>query len=173
MTQLSFQPALDPLHAIYRLLRLREVVREAAPLELEHVRVLDFYLIFPFKISEIRLRREDKEIRRVSNEYAAQKPYGNQPEGVVLFERMRPMQKVALQTLALRGFTDSLSFKAGLLKFTGLPTPLQISDRIREANVRDRKLLDALTVFAYSYEFHGPNGLKARTGLLEYRYDAV
>ena len=83
------------------------------------------------------------------------------------------MQKVAFQTLSLRGFIDSLEFKAGMLRFTTLPTPSEIFERVHEANFRDENLLKALRVFAYSYPFHGPEGLKARTGLLEYRYDAI
>jgi hypothetical protein len=55
MIQLSFQPAYDAYHTIFRLMRLRIVLTSAGPIPLDELRVLDFFLLFPYLIEHIRL----------------------------------------------------------------------------------------------------------------------
>ena len=107
MIQLSYQPAFDPLHAVFRLTRLSKMLGKAGPLPKDTIRILDFFLLFPFRISEMRLKRQHVAFRKIAANFASSKPYGDQPEGRVLFERMEVMQMAALQTLAAKGFIDS------------------------------------------------------------------
>jgi hypothetical protein len=51
--------------------------------------------------------------------------------------------------------------------------PRGLADRIKGVNGLDGELLAALRVLVTEYPLEGGDGLKARTGLLEYRYDAV
>src|SRR5262245_31866200 len=80
MIQLTFQPAFDPYHAVFRALRLRPLATKEHSLHRDHMRILDFYLLFPFRIDGIRLRREDRKYRRLATEYERSRPYGEQPE---------------------------------------------------------------------------------------------
>lgn len=172
MTQLSFQPALDPLHAVFRILRLRSIIASRGPMETDHVRILDFYLLFPFRIKAIRFKREDKAVRKLTPSFDSLTPYVNPPEDRVLFRRMLPMQGAALQTLASRSLISADYLSDGRVTVTDVPPPPGLAQRLNEANMRDEGVLNILNLLA-SYELHGPDGLKARTGLLEYRYDAV
>jgi len=171
--RLSFQPALDPLHAVFRLLRLHALIRRLGSLEIDQIRILDFYLIFPFRIAEIRLRREHVRFRKIAAPYGLTKPYGFQPEDRVLFERMRPIQWVALEALAAKGFISSSDLEKGLVRFTERPIPTELMARIDEANYADKKLFEVLELLVSEYPLHGVDGLKARSGLLEFRYDAA
>jgi hypothetical protein len=173
MIQLAYQPALEPFHSIYRLLRLRPVVAASGPLSRDHVRILDFYLVFPFRIGEIRLLQQHRKYRRLGSDYAATKPYGEQPEDLMLFSRMEPFQTVAMETLASHRILDSAELRTGIVAPTDANIPEELSERVVSANAHDEALMEFLRVLATEYQLSGSGGLKDRTGLLEYRYDAV
>src|SRR5229473_1533980 len=157
MSQLVFQPALDALHAAFRLLRLRPILN-GQHLSRDHVRILDFYLIFPFRIRAIRLAPTHQKFKKLAEKYAYLTPYGEQPDGPLLFQRMEPMQTAAL--------------KSDAVEPTAQPVPHEIAVRTEILNAEQADLIEFLSLLASDYELSGDNGLKARTGLLEHRYDA-
>ena len=80
MMQLSFQPAFDPLHTTFRILRSLEVVKNIKSVHRDLLRIMDFYLLFPYRINEIRLAPADRPFKRLAITYAKTKPYGEQPK---------------------------------------------------------------------------------------------
>lgn len=172
MIQLSFQPALDPLHAAFRLLRIRSILIPRGPLEIDHVRILDFYLSFPFRIVGVRLKQGDSRLRALARKYANHTPYGEQPDDRSLLVRMRPMQLAALETLSAKFLIDGDLLETGKVQVTQTLPPAGLMTIVDETNAQDEQLLTILDALA-AYELHGPDGLKARSGLLEHRYDAI
>lgn len=173
MIQLTFQPAFDPFHAVFRSLRLRPIIQKHGPLHRDHVRVLDFYLLFPFRIEGIRLAPKHRKYRKLAEDYEAKKPYGNQPEDRSVFGRMEHMQLTALDTLAKKNLIVPERWADGEVSATATSIPVPLGPRVEEANAQEADLLAFLEVLVTYYEFLGPNGLKDRTKLLEARYDAV
>jgi hypothetical protein len=173
MIQLTYEPALDPFHAVYRVLRLRSIIANCGPLPRDHVRILDFYQLFPFCIDHIRLARQHRRFRKLASDYKAAAPYGDQPEDRILFNRMEPMQIAALETLATHGLIDPEQWNIGEVRTTESRIPEALAGRIEAANEHDRELHAFLSVLASEYNLTGVNGLKDRTGLMEYRHDAV
>jgi hypothetical protein len=171
--QLSYQPAFDPLHAVFRLTRLSQIVATTGPLPKDTVRILDFFLLFPFRISEMRMKRDHTGFRRIAKRFASSKPYGDQPEGRVLLERMEVMQMAALQTLASKGFIDATELSRDRVKATVAEFPAQYRARIEEKNLQEADLISFLSILAADYPLLGEDGLKARSRLMEYRYDAI
>ena len=51
-------------------------------------RICDFYLLFPFRLGEITLRKDDIWIRQTGKSYRDAVPYGVQPDAKTLFDRM-------------------------------------------------------------------------------------
>lgn len=172
MIQLSYQAALDPFHALFRLLRLWPILSKG-PLPRETVRILDFYLLFPFRIGEIKIAKRHLHFRRLAKTYAHTKPYGEQPEGRAILNRMEPIQNAALNTLAANGFIDTDRLLLGEVRVTDVPIPDDIASRVNAANSNQVDLMEFLGLLASDYNLLGPDGLKDRTGLLEYRYDPV
>lgn len=172
MIQLSYQAALDPFHALFRLFRLWPILSKGA-LPRETVRILDFYLLFPFRIREIRISKLHLKYRRLARTYVHTKPYGEQPEGRTVLNRMEPMQIAALNTLAANSFLDSDRLLLGEVRVTDAPVPDDIAPRVSAANARQADLMEFLGILASAYNLLGSDGLKDRTGLLEYRYDPV
>jgi hypothetical protein len=173
MNQLIFQPSLDPLHAVFRYLRLRELFSASKRISRDHSRLLDFYLLFPFRISAIRLARNHQKYKKLADKYRLLKPYGEQPDGPLMLQRMEPMQSAALETLASKSYLDLDKLRHDLVATTGLSLPPPIKERVAVLNEDQADLLEFLSILSSEYEILGENGLKARTGLMEYRYDAI
>jgi hypothetical protein len=173
MTQLTYEPAFDAFHAAFRVLRLLPFLTGSKPLHRDHMRILDFYQLFPHRIEGIRLMPQHRKYRRLASAYESKRPYGEQPDDRLLFGRMEPLQTTALDTLAARGFVDEEKWKRGDVATTDKPLPDELSRRIAEANDADAELEAFLRILGTEYELGGVNGLKARTGLLEYRQDAI
>lgn len=173
MMQISYQPAFDPYYAVYRLLRLRQVVLINQKLHRDHLKILDFYLQFPFRIDDLRLQQSDRKYRRLAKEYLRSKPYGDLPDDRILFNRMSPIQSAALDTLAVKGLIDRNLYDSGTVKSADTHIPPHLLERINADNAEQSGLMSFLITLATDYELLGSNGLKDRSGLMDHRYDAV
>lgn len=173
MTQLVYQPAFDPHNTAFRLLRLRNGVAFTNPIPFEGIRILDFFLLFPFLIGDVKLKQKDRKFRALAKNYNYLRPYARMPESSQLLERMRPFQLAAAKRLAGSEFLDADSWKEGVFATTDVALPPQLKEAVSNANAEQSDLLDMLSEFANGYPLSGPDGLKARSGLLEFRYDTV
>ncbi|TYL90748.1 hypothetical protein FXB40_32190 [Bradyrhizobium rifense] len=173
MIQLSYQPAFDPYHTMYRLIRILVALGDTTSLLVDHIRILDFYFLFPFEIAHIRLTPQHRRFRSTAQTYEERRPYGNQPEDVLIFDRMKPMQLAALDTLATKGIIDPEAWQRGMVIRTKVPIPVDLCARVNNANAADSQLMEMIVALATEYSLLGRDGLKARTGLLEHRYDAA
>ena len=86
---------------------------------------------------------------------------------------MEPMQIAALETLASRNILEPKLFKESKVQLLLDAVPTELAARAAQANEADQSLIEFLAVFATEYEFLGDNGIKARSGLMEFRYDAI
>ena len=173
MIQLRYEPGFDAFHAAFRLLRLRPIIARSGPLHRDHVRIIDFYQLFPYRIEDIRLKPQHRRFHNLAKAYESKRPYGKQPNDRLLFDRMERLQLTALDTLAARGFIDSECWKRSEVGATQIDYPDALAARIGALNQSEADLESFLNVLGSEYELTGPNGLKARTGLMEYRQDAV
>lgn len=173
MMLISYEPAFDPAHAMFRALRLREGVLQDTRVPKDLFRVLDFYLLFPDRLKNVRLRNEHRRIKGIAERQQWQAPYGPRPDDQTLLRRMEPFTDVAVEHLAERGFLDRSALDDGWVLTTGETVPPSLAERIAALTKTNGELLAALHVLATEYPFEGGDGLKSRTGLLEYRYDAV
>jgi hypothetical protein len=173
MIQLTYEPALDPYHTTFRLLRLRPTIAHHGPLHRDHVRILDFYQLYPFRIDEIRLMQKHRRFRRLAEKYESVRPYGEQPDSRFLFSRMEPIQVAALDTLAGQNIFSPARWQFNEVEAADGPIAPELLDRLRDLHKQDEELEDFIRVLASDYSLSGSDGLKARTALLEYRHDAA
>ena len=170
LIQLSFEPAYDAYHTIFRVNRLLPLAK-ASPIEHDKLRIMDFYLCFPALIDQLRLKSEDRRFRRLAQ---SQRPsYAGRPEGRLAFNRMQPTQAAAVQTLALSGHLSSRALELGWVEASGKEIPADLARRIDSLNREESELIEFLGRLATDYPLSGVNGLKHRSALMEYRYDAV
>lgn len=171
MIQLAFEPAFDPFHAVFRVLRQVEY-RGGVGVDIRRAKILDVYMVEPVRCLEIRLPGAAKKSARQA---AVHQPatYGQRPSTTVLFSRMTPMQDAAIQTLVLQGVLDGDAYGQGFLLRGETSLPENLTGRLAEANGVQATLMNFLGPVLDGVPLDGVNGLKARTGLGEFRYDIV
>ena len=168
VTQLVYHPAFDPYNAALRLLRLLSA--SPKPLDRTSLRILDFYVLFPEELSQARLTTALRsKVRRLNSE--PRYPYDRLPAQQPLFARMEPSFDAALQTLIAKGLAARSTEETYALVSENVPTSLL--EIARKRNEAEAGLIEVLVEVGTSFEGLGANGLKDRTGLAEYRYDAV
>lgn len=171
MKYLSFQPGFDVYHTEFRILRILSFVGRQK-IYVDQIRILDFYLLYFFRMTAVKLARGHRSIRTLAKSLSVPR-YEVQPDDKVLFLRMSSIQGVALQSLAWNGYLQIDDLRSGLVLRSDKELPVALSGRIAEVNLRDEKIMKALQAILTDYPFKGVGGLKERTGLLEYRYDSV
>jgi hypothetical protein len=171
MIQLAFEPAFDPFHAAFRILRHTDY-RAGGPVSIERAKMLDVYLLEPIRCLEIRLSGAFKKAARQASVHQPA-VYGHRPSTPVFFSRMSPMQDAAIQTLVLQGFLDGDAYGQGQLLKGDIPLPEGLASRIRRTNIAQASLMTFLCTILDDVPLDGPKGLKSRTGLGEFRYDPV
>lgn len=166
-----YNQAFDINHAIFRITSLLSFYKGES-LEIERLRIWDFYLAFPREVSNIRFgnEKEDNEVKKLF-------PKKDNPYEVIsnpnkLFGRMQPYQLIAIKTLASYGVINKDYFQ--LNRITKVNKDL-LTDYLKEnASFSERELniIKIMTSYFNFMPLYGTKGLKSRTNLLEYKYDA-
>ncbi|HEX8047492.1 ABC-three component system middle component 5 [Rhizobium sp.] len=173
MTQLTYNEAFDPYHAAFRFLRLHLACDVTARVPFDTIRILDFYLLFPFRLQSMKLFSQDTSWRKVSKSYEEQAPYGAMPDDNIVFSRMEPFQRAAASSLVISGYLAPKAWDQNEVQFTKEAIPDALRLRCSELNARMSDVVEILCQIKARYPLGGRDGLKDRTGLLEYRYDPV
>jgi len=173
MTQLTYNEAFDPYHTVFRFLRLREGCNIKKALHFDVLRILDFYLLFPFRIQGMSLHSEDIGWRGISRSYANLTPYGEIPDDLSIFSKMEPFQRAAVTSLCNVGALSEEAWSKDEVLFEEIELNENLILRCKELNHSMADILDILSAIIEHYPLLGRNGLKDRTGLLEFRYDAI
>lgn len=169
MTQLIYHPAFDPYNALLRSIR----VLAALPLGIDPLtlRILDFYLLFPERLINIRLTTQ---LRSAVRKLEAQPryPYDRLPASRNIFERMASSFDAALQTMTARGLISSDEY-TNHVNLRVETVPAELFALALSQNESEGKLMSILVTLAAEFPLAGTNGIKDRSGLAEYRYDVV
>jgi len=173
MTQLTYNEAFDPYHAVFRLIRLHVACDVTIRLPFDTVRILDFYLLFPFRLQALRLFSQDTAWRKVSRGYEEMAPYGTMPDDNSLFSRMEPFHRAAVASLVRSGHLSPEAWTANEVQFTAEEIPISVTKRCVELNSRNADIIEILCELKARYPLLGRDGLKDRSGLLEFRYDTI
>ncbi|MEF3135385.1 hypothetical protein OS035_28460 [Rhizobium sp. 268] len=173
MNQIVYQEALDPYHAVFRILRILQLNEREEALAVDHLRVLDFYVLFPFRISTFRFRRKHSGFKQLGVRYEHARPYGEWPDEKALIARMQPIQLAALATLGRVEIIDAPKLTRGLVLLIGDLPNGELEARVTDQNAANPELSAFLKTLINEYPTAGQDGIKSRSGLLEYRYDAT
>lgn len=175
MKPLAYDSAYDPYHTAFRMMRLC-LYDATSELKVPKFRILDFYLNFPFLLKKYQNEPLPKggkgQLNKINFEQYPE-PYSDLPESQVIFRQMEVIQEAAMQTLCARNIIDENKFKAGFVSIQSNNIPDELKAKLEERNLEHENLLGFLVNFLGKIELEGSKGLKARTSLLEHRYDAV
>jgi hypothetical protein len=138
----------------------------------EQLRLFDFLLLFPEFISTFRLSSTLRS-RLKKVEYRRRFRYEERPPALRLFDEMDLSFEAALQTLKAKGIVEVADADTGAFGLMADAVPERLSALAAKRNADAEPLLGYLIELNASFPFYGPDGLKARSGLLEFRYDVV
>lgn len=165
---LTYNPAYDLYHCAYRILKILNFLPNEE-YRIETIRIIDFFVLFPEQIADITLPAR---YRKLKNILATQKnSYNDIPNKKRIFRELEKFQILAIESLAGMGFLDPHTIKSGFVKKSNKQLPDDIYEMIERDESKNitREYINILA----SFDLLGPNGLKARTKLMEYKYDAI
>lgn len=166
---LIYSPAFDVSHCIFRMFFIINILDELSTIEVEKIQIIDFYLTYPACIKEFKFPNEIIEIK--DNFKDIRKEYRNPINNNETFKKINVLQKKALMNIVSQGFLDIESFKDGYIKRTKKNIPYDLRINLSNFTFYGNKLLPLLLVVNFlDIELNGDKGLKARSGLMEYRY---
>ncbi|MDD3005610.1 ABC-three component system middle component 5 [Flavobacterium sp.] len=166
---LVYHSAFDMYHSVYRMIQLLNNLKRDY-VELERLRIWDYYLAFPNEMTKIKFQKEANDIKKLFPDKP--NPYELVLDGKIIFEKMRPYQMTALKTLASHGLIDKAYLSEN--RITKIKTTLsdEVIGKFEELSERESNIIKIMTTYFHNMPLYGEGGLKERTNLLEYRYDA-
>jgi len=169
-----YNQAFDLYHAVYRMLQLLTHFNKKEYVEVDRLRIWDFYVLFPSKIHEIKLKRSESDIRKLLKQYVSKKenPYDIILENRKMFERIRPYQISALHCLASYGIIDKELLKENRVSIISKKLLEDYTNKFEELSAKEKNLIAILTSHFYNISMFGADGLKDRTNLMVSKYDA-
>jgi len=162
---LVYHPAFDIYNCAFRMLQLLSLMEESE-IELDKLRIWDFYLTFPNEARQITFPRDLFELRKIFKN-KPDNPYEDLIDPKRIAERMDPYQLSALRYLASYGLIDNNLFQKNIVKRTEKALPSELQQKLSEINTEKENIIKLVKGF----NFLALRGLKERTGLLEFRYD--
>lgn len=138
---LIYSQAYDLYHTMFRILQIMEKSKQ--DLEVDKLRILDFYLAFPAELLEIRsfvgFKKYERFLKAESNSY----------ERVIdrkrLFFKMEHIQISAMKALISYDLFDANEFKNSKIKRTDVNLSESLSSRIKKANEENQNLITLIT----------------------------
>lgn len=169
-----YNQAFDLYHSIFRIIHLLKKFDDGVTIETERIRIWDFYFLFPNKIQDIRLKRDEADIRKLRKQFIKESnnPYEQITENRKVFEKIRPYQLAALNCMASYGIIDKLSLSQQQVKIVNKSILNRFAENFEELTPKERNTVALMTSHFYMMSLFGTEGLKSRTDLVESKYDA-
>lgn len=165
---LLYHPFYDARHCVFRILRLLEEVGHVE-VEMQRLRIWDFYLLFPTALLQTRFPRGSVGLRRkIQN---LQTSYDILPDPKRAFARLEVVQSAALGHLSSLGLIRADLLRADKVQRTEARIPQDLQSQIKKRNGEDILIISFLTTVYLDLELYGTTGLRQRTDLFDYRYD--
>lgn len=168
-----YNPAFDPFNGIYRMLLILENFKDEEYVEVDRLRIYDFYLLFPYKAYKIRLKPTETEFRKQLRRFIDPKknPYNESTNDRRLFEQLRPYQMIALSHIASYGLISPEHLLSQQVKVVDAEKMRAVMSQLGEMPKSEHNVISWLNLCFRTTPLCGVYGLKYRTQLLEYKYD--
>jgi hypothetical protein len=160
---LVYHPAFDSYHCLFRSISILEVCGQC---EVERLRILDFCLSFPTTVVKFRLPPGRSAVKKAA--LAESNPYRDPISPRAMFANLAAIQMAAFSCLAATGLA---TLDAGVLTRTQTALPEAIRERCLSMQAKESTFFNTLLSQLNALPLLGPDGLKARSELMEFRYD--
>jgi hypothetical protein len=138
-------------------------------IDLQLLRVLDFFVIFPHFLKSISFPRGMGMPKKLLQ--SIPDPYENVLNRHRVMNDLGGIQDSAIHYLVAKGLLDRDLYEGNILKRTDLSMPGEITKNLYDNSVLDEPWFVYLMTKFHQIDFFGDKGMKFRTNLMEYRYD--
>lgn len=169
-----YQKAFDLYHTVYRMIKLLAHFKQDGLIEIDRLRIWDYYLLYPNKMDKIRLKRNEKDIKKLIRNFILTKdnPYEMVINDRKMFEKIKPYQMAAIKCLASYGIINKDYLQENRISNINKDIFADYSEDFKKLSDQEENAIKLLTSHFYQISLFGGDGLKSRTGLLESKYDA-
>ena len=168
-----YNQAFDMYHTIFRFLQLLNRFDGEVVIEVERLRIWDFYMLFPNKIHTIYLKQEESDLKKLLKQFVKENknPYEIIAEDRKVFEKIKPYQLSALNSIASYGIIDKSVLNQQRILITNKDLLNEFINNFEELPATEKNIISFMTGHFYQMSMFGKNGLKQRTKLMESKYD--
>ena len=136
--------------------------------EIDRMRIWDFYFVFPLETKNISMTRDLWSFKGIPYE---PNTYEELVDPQRVFDRMKPFQLTAYKCLAACGLIDSEELTEGRIKMSSKTIPTELGQNMQSLDEPQEHAIKVIAGPLSSFPLSGPGGLKARTRLLDFKYD--
>ena len=166
---LIYHPAFDASHCAFRILKLFNTLSDIDFLELDRIKIIDFYIVFPKTMKYIKYpqnidsKKIRKELNLINNTYRpCRNPY-------LISKKMSIIQDKVLSILVTNEY----------LSFNNLDNSYSKGQKFNQLSLKSTLFENSLKYeievlvlkFLLTHPINNKDGLKDRTSLMEFRYD--
>jgi len=167
---LLYHPMYDPYHCAYRILTVLESV-QSDRIEIERIRIADFFFLFPHLVGTIVLPQGTQKIRSVARKLE------NNYVGVInskrAYEQLKHIQLTTLRGLAARGILVPDPLVDGWVQRSSEDLRSDVRQIVENSALNMNDVQKFVVDVLVQLPLAGKGGLKNRSGLSEYRYDVI
>ena len=172
---ITYIPAFDLYHTIFRMAHIAAKLDDGECFEIDKVRIWDFYLLFPAKTYDIMVYpRKEKDAFKARERWIepSDNHYDFNGDSRKFFEWIKPFQVSALNCLVSCGILKKEEYLNNRVCVEDRSKLKAFITQAGELSAEEHNALSFLGYFSRVMPLTGIDGLKARTQLLESKYDA-
>ena len=168
-----YNNAFDLYHTIFRMLHLLSKIEEDKVIEIDRIRIWDYYLLFTNEIFNIQPRKNKKEYNQLLKKLNIKKnnPYQQIYDQRKTLEKIKPYQLSALNCLASYNIIDKEYLLKEEVKINSFDLLKRYTQSAGDLSDREKNIIIIMTSFFRDISLIGNNGLKERSNLMESKYD--
>ena len=168
-----YNNAFDLYHTIFRMLHLLSKIEEDKVIEIDRIRIWDYYLLFTNEIFNIKPTKNKKEYNQLLKELNIKKnnPYQQIYDQRKTLEKIKPYQLSALNCLASYNIIDKEYLLKEEVKINSFDLLKRYTQSTGDLSDREKNIIIIMTSFFRDISLIGNNGLKERSNLMESKYD--
>lgn len=166
---LIYHPKNDIYNCMYRFLAIIKLSKKNS-IEFNRLRIFDFFFLFPHLADSIAFPRLKgiSSLRKLSRSFS--EPYENLPDNKRLFSEISDYHIQAIQILSSKGI---MRLENDVVYVGENFENLKIQQLLVDNKYTEGLFYQKFVELLIEVKLTGENGLKQRTGLMEYRYDAA
>ena len=168
-----YNNAFDLYHTIFRMLHLLSKIEDDKVIEIDRIRIWDYYLLFKNEIFNKKPIRNKKEYNQLLKKLNIKKnnPYQQIYDQRKTLEKIKPYQLSALNCLASYNIIDKEYLFKEEVKINSFDLLKGYIQSVGDLSDREKNIITIMTSFFRDISLIGNDGLKKRSNLMESKYD--